>query len=411
MTTASLPPAPLSTTQAVSRSSTDGRGNSEVRRHNLSLVLRLVHENRSVARSALTRRTGLNRSTIAALVGELVDRGLVEEIEPDLTNQVGRPSPLVVPTVTAVSIAVNPEIDAVTVSAVALGGRVLSRVRHPTSSVPTPDEAVAIVAAETKSLVAGLEPGQVVVGIGVAFPGLVRAHDGLVRLAPHLRWVDEPFAAKLERSTGFPVRAANDASLGIIAEHTFGSGTGVDDLIYLNGGSSGIGGGIISHGRVIGGAEGYAGEFGHTLVNSNGALCHCGATGCLETEVRRDRLLGLLGLADADAEEFDTALLTSSASEVRREVTRQLDYLAIALRNAINILNPRLVVLGGFLAALYAAHPDHLDGLVAAQPLLAARESVEIRPAELGANILMIGAADLAFETILADPQRFRPLG
>lgn len=389
---------------------TDGRGNSEIRRHNLALVLRLVHENVSVARSALTRSTGLNRSTIAALVGELVERGLVEEIEPDFTNQVGRPSPLVVTTARAVAIAVNPEIDAVTVSVVSLGGHVISRTRRPTGGPPTADDAIAIAAKTTREMILELGDDQQVIGIGVAMPGLVRARDGMVRLAPHLGWVDEPFAAKLEAATGISVRAANDASLGIRAERTFGSGRGIDDLIYLNGGASGIGGGIISAARVIGGAEGFAGEFGHTLVNSNGALCHCGATGCLETEVRRDRLLKLLGLSEADSEEFERALLASRSPEVAREISRQLDYLAIALRNAINTLNPRLIVLGGFLASLYAADPAHLDRLVAAQPLRASRESIVIRRAELGANILMIGAADLAFESILADPQTFGAL-
>jgi predicted NBD/HSP70 family sugar kinase len=389
---------------------TDGRGNSELRRHNLSLVLRLAHESQGVPRSTLTRKTGLNRSTIAALVGELVDRGLLVEVEPDPNYQVGRPSPLAVPSPRAIGIAVNPEIDAITVGVVGLGGRVLGRRRLPTGGVPSVEEAIAQSASAIAELRAEFADHQVV-GIGVAVPGLVRARDGLVRLAPHLGWNDQPFAGLLEEATGLPVRAANDASLGILAESTFGAGRGVDDLIYLNGGSSGIGGGIKSSGRVLGGADGYAGELGHTLVNSTGALCHCGATGCLETEVRRDRLLVLLGLDDADDDGFESALLASTAPEVRAEVKRQLNYLAVALRNAINVLNPSKVVLGGFLAALYAAAPDHLDDLVAAQPLTASRESMRIGRAELGTNLLMIGAGDLAFETVLDDPQVFGTLG
>lgn len=395
---------------------TNDRGNSNdrVRTHNLSVVLRLVHRTRGIPRSALTRQTGLNRSTIAALVGELVERELVVEAEPDASNQVGRPSPLALPAPRAVGIAINPEIDAVTVGVVGLGGKVLRRLRRPTASVPTVEEAIAISAAAVAELRAEVEPEHRVIGIGVAVPGLVRAGDGLVRLAPHLGWRDQPFARRLEEATGLPVRAGNDASVGILAENIFGAGRGVADLIYLNGGASGIGGGIMAGGRMIGGVDGYAGEFGHTLVTSRGAVCHCGASGCLETEVRRDRLLELTGLADADGDELEAALLAATSSGVAREIERQLDFLAVALRNAIITLNPSRVVLGGFLSSLYAVAPGHLDALVAAQPLAASRESVGIVRAELGANLLMIGAAELAFEAVLADPSSFpdavRPL-
>ena len=83
---------------------------------------------------------------------------------------------------------------------------------------------------------------------------------------------------------------------------------------------------------------------------------------------------------------------------------RQLGYLAVALRNAINTLNPEQIVLGGFLAALDEVAPERLDELVGAQALAAAREGVRIVPAELGRDILMVGAAELAFSGILADP-------
>jgi predicted NBD/HSP70 family sugar kinase len=387
----------------------DGLGNSNdrVRRHNLSVVLRLVHQSRGVARSSLTRQTGLNRSTIAALVGELVERRLVVEAEPDASRQVGRPSPIALPAPQAVAIAVNPEIDAITVAVVGLGGTVLKRLRRPVAAVPTVAEAVSEAADAVAELVHEFRKSHTIVGIGLAVPGLVRARDGVVRLAPHLGWVDEPVAEALETATGYSVRAANDASLGTIAESIFGAGRGVADLIYLNGGASGIGGGIISAGRVLGGVDGYAGEFGHTLVNTAGVPCHCGASGCLETEVRRDRLLVLLKLTDVDNDGFEAALTASTDPEVRREVERQLDFLAVALRNAINTLNPSKVILGGFLSSLYAVAPAHLDALVASQPLLAPRESVTIVRSELAENRLMIGAAELAFEPILDDPASF----
>ena len=386
-----------------------GRGNStdHVRRHNLATVLTLVHRSQGISRSLLTRVTGLNRSTVAALVGELVERRLVLEVDADVQGQVGRPSPIVKPGPLAVAIAINPEIDAITIAVVGLGGNVVKRIRYATEREPTAREAVNICAAVVEGLRSELEASHRVVGIGLAVPGLVRSADGVVRLAPHLGWVDEPVAEMLAEATGYRVVAGNDARLGTLAESTFGAGRGLSDFIYLNGGASGIGGGVIAGSEALTGAAGYAGEFGHTLVNSQGIVCHCGGVGCLETEVTRAALLDLVDLADADGDELENALLADESVPVRAEVHRQLDFLAVALRNAINTLNPQAILLGGFLGALYAVAPAHLNALVAHQPLRASREGVTIGRAALGSNLLMIGAAELAFEAVLDDPATF----
>ncbi|TFD63552.1 ROK family transcriptional regulator [Cryobacterium ruanii] len=381
-----------------------GSSNERLRRHNLSAILRLVHRSQGLPRATITRQTGLNRSTVAALVAELVASRLVVESEPDPSRQVGRPSGMVMPALGPVALTVNPEIDAITVAAVALGGQVLRRRRLPLDCVPSADEAVRIAVDLFEQLISDLGDNHDVVGIGVAMPGLVRQDDGLVLLAPHLGWTDAPFARMLSGASGYPVRVANDASLGGMAECIFGAGRDLADVIYLNGGASGIGGGIVSGRLPVSGADGYAGEFGHTIVNSAGARCHCGASGCLETEVRRDRLLSLLGLPSVDDVELAHALEASTSEAVQREVARQLGFLAIALRNAINTLNPARIILGGFLACLYAISPEALDASLASQPLRGPRETATIRGAELGQDILIIGAAEIVFESLLLDP-------
>ena len=381
-----------------------GSSHDDVRRHNLSVVLRLVHRSGAASRSQLTRLTGLNRSTIAALVAELAERGLVVEKEPSATNQVGRPSPIVSVSERVVALAVNPEIDAVTIGIVGLDGQVHRRVRYPTDQSPSVTEAVNIATAVIDGMRGELDANFRVVGIGVAVPGLVRAHDGLVRHAPHLGWVDEPLAEMLETATGYPVLAANDASLGAMAERFFGAGQGITDLIYLNGGASGIGGGMIVGGQAAGGIAGYAGEFGHTRVSDSDRVDSAGLRGTLEAEVTRRELLEVLGLAGADADELEQALVASESEVVRAEVNRQIDHLAVALGGAINILNPQLVVLGGFLAALLAVDADRLRAGVAAHSLGSAFGTVRLSAAELGSNLLMIGAAELAFEGLLDDP-------
>jgi predicted NBD/HSP70 family sugar kinase len=388
------------------RASSRGNNLDQVRRRNLSLVLTLVHSHRGMSRAELTRATGLNRSTIAALVAELVEQRLVIESAPDPTNQVGRPSAMVLPDPATVAITVHPELDAVVVGLVSLGGEVARRIRYDTVRVPTAQEVVNIVTAIVEGMRTELDTSFRTVGIGLAIPGLVRTADGVVSIAPHLGWRDEPVAHMLEEATGFPVFSANDATIGAIAESTFGAGRGVTDLIYLNGGASGIGGGIVVDGVLLGGAAGFAGELGHTLVRSDGDECHCGATGCLETEVSRDPLLAACGLTAVEAHRLDDVLAERYASDptVRALVDRQIGYLGVALRGAINVFNPSVIVLGGFLGSLYRAAPAALEAAAIGTAMRGARDNVRIEHAALGGDILTVGAAELVFAPLLADP-------
>jgi predicted NBD/HSP70 family sugar kinase len=379
-----------------------GRNLDGVRRGNLSAVLGLVHRTGGASRSQITQLTGLNRSTVAALVGELVELQLVVENNPEATNRVGRPSPVVTPHPRIVAIAVNPEVDAITVGIVGLGARVVRRVRREVDHPVTAEETVELVA-EVLAELAGELAHRRVVGIGLAVPGLVRSND-VGRWAPPLNWTDSAIVPLVEAATARPARAGNDASLGGWAEHLFGVGQGIDDLIYLNGGASGIGGGVISGGRALGGHSGFAGEFGQNRPGFTDAADRRTPHGTLEDEVSRARLLAELGLAGGDEATLEAALLGSDSPAVRDELARQRRVLAVALSNAINVLNPELVVLGGFLASVHASDPDGLERDVAALAVPAAWEGTRIRPAALGEDRLMIGAAELAFSALLADP-------
>ncbi len=374
------------------------------RRNNLSLLTSLVHHHSVLSRAQLTRHTGLNRSTVGTLIGQLVALGVVYETAPAGEGQVGRPSPEVHPSPSVAALAVNPEIDAVTIGLVSLGGKVQKKIRFDTERIPSAREAVNIASAVIAGMRSELDASYRITGIGMAVPGLVNRDDGVVRHAPHLGWRNEPVARMLSEATGYPCQAANDASLGAEAELLFGAGAGQGNLIYLNGGASGIGGGIISDGQLLRGASGFAGELGHTFVRSGGKTCHCGATGCLETEVSQSRLLELAGLSRGDTADLETALANSSSAGVGDEVSRQLMYLGVALRNVVNIFNPEAIVLGGFLGTLHALAPTSLNETLLSQALDGPAGQVRIYRAALGSDLLMIGAAELAFTQFLADP-------
>lgn len=380
-----------------------GTSTDDVRRRNLSTVLHLVHHHRALSRSELTRRTGLSRSTVKDLVEELVARGLATESAPATVSSAGRPSPIVSPGGRALAVAVIPEVDAVTVGLVGLGGAVLHVLRRPTETVPTVDDAVGIAASAIEEIRAELVGEQAVVGVGVAVPGLVHGPGSAVQLAPNLDWHDAEIGQMLSAATGVPAFAANDANLGAVAEHLFGSHTGADHMIYVNGGPSGIGAGFVVAGGLLEGVAGYAGELGHTYVGGN-KTCHCGSVGCLETEVTQAPLARLLGAMDTPGRTVVPTVPSGAELDVIR---RQSHLLATALGNAVNMLNPGLIVLGGFLRVFPVFAADELRDELACRSMRAPRDLVRVVPASLGGEVLMIGAAELAFAPVLADPARY----
>jgi predicted NBD/HSP70 family sugar kinase len=375
-----------------------------IRRNNLSLILGLLHREGPLSRAHLTKRTGLNRSTISALVAELGDLGLAYETESPAIGRVGRPSPLVHPNEKIAALAINPDVDAVTVGLVGLGGRVHRRIRYEAATQPSVAETVNISRAIIEGMQADLEAMERITGVGVAVPGLVRSCDGQVLLAPHLQWADEPLSASLEQALGRPVRAGNDATLGSLAESIYGAAVGYSDVVYLNGSASGTGGGVISGARPLRGSAGFAGELGHTLVRTDGEKCHCGRSGCLDAEVRLERLLVPLGLVRADQAELERAIAERPSRELQEEVERQIDLLAVALTNFVNIFNPEIIVLGGFLGSIFDLNPERLVSAVAKETIGGLGADVKIKRAVLGSELLLVGAAELAFAQLLSDP-------
>ncbi len=369
-----------------------------VREENLAHVLDLLRRDGAQTRSELVQATGLNRSTIAALVAELDADGLVTESLPGAGGGVGRPSPVVTVASAPVAIAVNPEVDAVTLAAVRLDQTLAVRERVPFRRPPT--------AAEVGGLVARWIPETLdaaahrVIGVGLAVPGLVRSSDGVVVDAPHLGWRDDALAQRVGDAASVPTFVANDATLGALAEHRYGAGRDAFDIVYLNGGASGIGGGLIVGGVLVRGAAGFAGEFGHNRPGIIAAADRRADDGVLEDEVAQARLFAALGVSPGDGADLGEAMAAAGPSG-RLEIARQRRILATALANAANVMNPAVVILGGFLAALADVDLAGLTADVRAQTM-AGIADVEVRVAALGDDRLLAGAADRPFEGLIS---------
>ena len=158
-----------------------------------------------------------------------------------------------------------------------------------TSLIDSFDEYLTLLANTVKDLVRQTADRGTVAGIGIGAPNANRL-DGTIRYAPNLKWArgadGKPgvvyLADRLQEATGLHVRITNDANAAARGERTYGVAKGIDDFIMLTLGT-GVGSGIISHGRLVYGHDGFAGELGHVCVKQDGRQCNCGLKGCLET--------------------------------------------------------------------------------------------------------------------------------
>ncbi|WP_159448428.1 ROK family transcriptional regulator [Demequina sp. NBRC 110052] len=379
------------------------------RRRNLATVMRYLHRHGATPRSDLTRVMGLNRSTMGALVSELLELRLIhEEAAPPDRSRVGRPSPVLRADESVVALAINPESDAVRVGVVGLGGVVHGLVKRPVDSPLGPVGTVEVV----RELVAGAPElvGRRVVGAAVAMPGLVDEELERVVVARNLGWEDVPLAAMLSDALSLPVTTANDANVGALAESLFGAGQGVANLVYVNGSASGIGAGLVLDGRVVRGSRSFAGEFGHVQVAPMGPRCRCGLVGCLETVVSLARLREAAGDRSVDLNGLDALFAAAPAGgAVHAELDRQVERLAPALAMLVTTLAPERIVLGGLLGAILTARAEALTHAVAeaAMPQLAERVTFERN--RLREHMMPLGAAELAFGPLLDDPAALAP--
>jgi predicted NBD/HSP70 family sugar kinase len=381
----------------------------DVRRHNRARLLRRLHEGGEASRSDLVAFTGLNRSTIGALVTELADVGLVSEVA-GTAGQVGRPSLQVRPVPeSAVVVAVELRVERSIALLVGLGGTVLARreQRHRRSDYG-PGAAVRTVMSLMRHVLVRAPREASWVGVGVSVPGTVDHGDGRVRLAPNMGWTDVPLAALLQQAieerygSSPPVVVGNDADLGAVAEHVRGVGAMNRNLIYLSG-EVGIGGGIIIDGVPMTGAGGYGGEVGHMVVNPTGTRCRCGAIGCWETEIGRDAVVSAAGLS-LDAEVADiVAAAESGGRRVRSGMDTIGTWLGLGLVNLANLFNPEVIVLGGHLRLVYPLVQDVVEQQML-RTLPPIREQVRVELPALNGDSTLLGSAEAAFAALLTDP-------
>lgn len=387
-----------------------------VRRHNLSLVLRAVRDEGEATRAGVAARVGLTRAAVSSLVEQLLDSGFLSESGKTFSGQAGRPGTVLKVTRSGpAGIGVEINIDYVSVCVVDLSGT--DRVRlteHLDNRGAAPAEVLARGARiAARTLDSAAEQDLSPVGVQLALPGLVAG--GTVRQAPNLGWnqvpAEELFAAALAEAgpaaPALPVRSENEANLAALAELWFGGLGGIRSFLYLSG-EIGVGGALVLDGELLRGANGFAGEIGHVVVDADGPLCRCGARGCLEQYAGQSALLRGAGL-DENAGVPGVAELEALARDGDERAIAAIGeagrMLGRVLSGAVNLFDPDAVVLGGIYRGLMPWLSPPADGELTDRVVsgLWPYDSGRLR-ASSSAGDAARGAAALVVRAVLADP-------
>jgi glucokinase len=299
-------------------------------------------------------------------------------------------------------------------------GHIVSSEKHATQSERGPDRVIADIIGCVSACLGQAGKTAKVLGVGVA--GQVDGHTGVVRFAPNLGWKDVPLRAKLEQALGFSVFIVNDVRAATWGEWRYGAGRGIDDLICLFIGT-GIGGGIVSGGRLLEGCRNSAGELGHVPVVTGGRYCHCRNRGCLEAyvggwaiaeraqaAVRLEpgagrQLTDLAGRVEKISAATVAQAYSQGDSLAERLVEETAEYLSVGMTGFVNALNPCLIVLGGGVIQGLPHLASLVDSMVRVRALETAVEHLRVTTAVLGNNAGVVGAATLARHKMLEKAQ------
>jgi glucokinase len=294
-------------------------------------------------------------------------------------------------------------------------GQVGRRTRLATNVSGGPGAIEEQIADAVRELVQSAADGLAAVGVGVA--GQVEAQSGAVQFAPNLDWHDVPLREDLEQAVGRPTVVTNDVRAATWGEWLHGAGRGCDDLICLLIGT-GIGGGVVSGGRMLSGCSNTAGELGHMTIDLHGPPCHCQNHGCLEAlasgwAIARDareaaerdpvRAAHLLELANGDRSAVTAKIVAQAAHDGDPLAIDMVDRVAGALVAGcvalVNGLNPCRLILGGGVIDGLPELVDRIADGVRSRALAAATAPLDVRPARLGDDAVVVGAAALALRS------------
>ncbi len=411
-----------------------GRNALTVKAHNVRTLLLALLRQQPISRVRLARQTHLSTTTVTNLIAELIDMGLVVESGTDLAAAragAGRPpQALRLRPGSRCALGVYVGVDQIRVAKVDMQANVRGERVFDIEPNESAEHAMQRTAAMCHVLIeehAGAQAvrpdwpheaqdarqgGGQIVGIGVGASGLVQSRTGVNVFAPNLGWQHAPLGALLSAQVGLPVVVDNNVRCMALAESLYGVGRNVRALAFVYA-RVGVGAGLVVDGALYHGADSGAGEIGHWVMRpEGGALCRCGNYGCLETEISETVLLARAesiqpGLTQLRADPM--AVICDAARDGHLALVEMLEerahFLGLALANVVNVLNPEMIMLGGWLAEAFDLIAPVAESTMRRHAFGGIADGVDLLPTTFGGQSGVVGAGVLALDAFVFTPQ------
>ncbi len=374
------------------------------RQINRRIALNIIRRNQPMSRADLARRSGMQRSTVSAIVGQLIDEGWLTEGAIGTSVRGRRPRYLHLNVERAGIVAVDVRPEMTSVGLAGIDARFVMQTSWPTPRKPA---AFAETLARTVDNFRVTHPQIVCEGIGVSVPGRLDEGGRLV-FAPNLPW--EPFDMRqlLETAVGLPVAVENAASACALAELWFGRhAENVRNLVAVTV-SEGIGVGLLLNGQLVHGSGSMAGEFGHVTMDENGPPCRCGKRGCWERYASNSAAVryyqeGVGGKGDG-ALTFSDVLRLAERGDRRaiEALEKTARYLGIGVAGLVTGLAPQVLVVIGEITAAWSRVGPIINRTVKERSI--PRICTEIVPTDPGTQPRLRGAVTLVVQQHFGAP-------
>jgi len=364
-----------------------------IRDMNTQLVLNTIMSKGPISRASIAAELGLTKATISAIVQTLLDRFLVLETGSGEVKKGRRPILLELNKDCGYVISIDLSAEYITVLTANLMGENCSLKRYTNNA--SRDDILAKVEDIVAETIAGVPKSHYgTVGIALAIHGVV--YDNEVVFFPYTPYEGVPFASHLEAKFGLPVILENEANLSAIGEWAYSFHR--ENLLNISI-HSGIGLGIVMNNQLISGQDGYAGEFGHTIIEVNGRVCPCGNLGCLEQYASERILLKELSAIKGrkiTAEEF-AVLYDKNDPDAVRTMSLFIKYISIGINNLLHTFNPDTIVINSSFTMYFPKVAD----TIADQLHNTMRKYCRLVPSKLQDTSILLGGVYLCSRRFL----------
>lgn len=358
---------------------------------NKSIILNKIRISEPISRAQIAKETLLTPPTVSSIVKELIEDGIVVESELGKSQGGRKPTLLHINHNEFYVIGVDVGPNSLQCILTNLSGKILNRTESRFGSSISSERFMEVIKNDIQFIIDKSPSQEKIIGIGVAMHGVVNVEKGVSLVAPNLGLKNIPIKLELEKEFGLLVKVENDARAMALGESWFGNHREVESMLAVNIGS-GVGAGLVYHGKLYHGAQDIAGEIGHMTIDMNGPTCECGNKGCLQTFATGSAIAHKAS-KNTGEEVYELAL---SGDKIAIDVFEETGkIIGIGLTNIIHIINPELIVIGGGVSKAKEFLMGPLRKAIEERTLTEAAKNTKIVVTTLGDDATLLGAVSL----------------